>query len=136
MHDRTTTRRSHRMVALAVVALATAGVSGASNATAGSAASSGVILEPETSNRSDVERLVIRRHPGRSSKDARAFVAESFSLGVEDRRLLGDGFETITLADPITADDADRLTVQASETTHNGSRPTGEVFEEVAVVNH
>ncbi len=100
------------MVALAVVALATAGVSGASNATAGSAASSGVILEPETSNRSDVERLVIRRHPGRSSKDARAFVAESFSLGVEDRRLLGDGFETITLADPITADEADRLTAE------------------------
>jgi subtilisin family serine protease len=56
-----------------------------------------------------VDGLVVRRLPGQSTKDAREFVARFHDLVLGDRRLVGDGFETITFAVSIPETEAQRL---------------------------
>lgn len=61
------------------------------------------------STRPPVDRLVVRRLPGQSTKAAREHVGESHPLVVDENRLLGDGFETLTFVTPIPDLDARRL---------------------------
>lgn len=61
------------------------------------------------SSRPLVDRLVVRRLPGQSTKAAREFVTVSHPLVVDDDRLLGDGFETLTFVTPIPDVDARRV---------------------------
>ena len=56
-----------------------------------------------------VDRLVVRRLPGQSTKDAREFVARFHDIVLGDRRLVGDRFETITFAVSIPEAEAQRL---------------------------
>jgi subtilisin family serine protease len=56
-----------------------------------------------------IDRLVVQRVPGRSTKDAREFVASFHDLVLDDRRFVGDGFETFTFATPIPETEARRI---------------------------
>ena len=70
------------------------------------------VAAPAPSASSDdrpVDRLVVRRLPGHSTKAAREVASEYAELGDDDRRLLGDGYETITFAEPIDENVARRL---------------------------
>ena len=75
---------------------------------------------------SNVDRLLVQRVPGRSTKDAREFVASFHDVVLDDRRLLGDGFETITFATPIGGTDALRL---ADELVARGLVVSAEIDE-------
>lgn len=63
----------------------------------------------EVSPHQMIDRLVVRRLPGQSTKDAREYVTASHPLVVDDTRRLGDGFETLTFVTPITDLEARRL---------------------------
>jgi serine protease len=66
------------------------------------------VVSTEDSNL-PVDRLVVQRIPGQSTRAARDVVAESYELAIDDSRRLGNGFETITFATPIPVVEARRL---------------------------
>lgn len=114
MDDRTTTvqhraatkRRVASLVAgLVVLASGSTALSEVAQA-ANSAVDSTTVDITAFPSQQVVDRLVVRRVPGQSTKAAREFVADFHDLVVDDHRLLGDGFETITFASPIHEIDA------------------------------
>lgn len=106
--QRTTKRRSFLVAGLTLVATASLTVSLPARAEDPTVIEA-VSTHSSTYSWASVDRLVVERFPGQSTKAARDHVSLNHDTVVDDRRHIGGGFETITFTESIPHDVAQRL---------------------------